>query len=691
MKRTATINEFIEKLPALKIVRSQDNEYEHIEYINIECAFDIETSSFFENDEPRACMYGWVFGLSDILYLGRSWEEFTELLETIALRLGLSENRRLLVYVHNLGYELGFLLRRFNWKKIFSIKTNRPIYALTDYGIEFRCSYLLSGYSLAKVADILPGDIRKLEGDIDYKLIRHTHTPLTDKEREYMFRDVEIVLLYIRGLIKKYQTVANIPLTKTGVVRRYCKQKCLDNNYTYYHGLMCSMPLSVESYQQLKRAFSGGITHASSWTVERIYHEVISWDICSSYPTVMISEKYPIGSPELINITSDKDDEFNFYIDKYCCVFDVKFTNFREKHLNAHILSNSKCITENAIIDNGKVVECSECKASITNIDYKILKDFYEWDKCIITNFRAYRAEYLPTEYVRCVLDFYEKKTVLKGVNGKEEEYLNMKEMLNSMYGMCVTDIVRDEININIDEKTYEWKIDKPDMKKQINKYNNSKKRFLSYEWGVFVTAYARYNITRAIINCAEDFIYCDTDSVKIKNAENHKEFFKEYNKSITEKLTKALKHHNIDISKISPRTVNGITKPLGIFEKDDKYDRFKTLGAKRYMYEKNGEINLTVSGLNKKVVVPYLKKKYKTNDRIFEEFKEGLYIPRGKTGKNIHTYIPFETRGIITDYLGNISEYVELSSVNLTESDYTLTITPTYREYIDEINKSRI
>ena len=686
MKKTATIDEFINSLPTVQFIKSEKK----IIYANIEAGFDIETTSFFENEEPRAVMYAWVFGVGDVLYMGRTWEEFDELLYNLSVYWGLSEDKRVIVYVHNLGFEMGFLIRRYNWKKIFSIRANRPIYAITEYNIEFRCSYMLSGYSLAKLAQQIPGDIYKHVGDLNYKLYRHSKTPLTDTEKSYIYTDVEIILLYIRGQIKKYGNISHIPLTKTGVVRRYCKKKCLED-YNYYHKLITASQLSIEGYKQLKRAFSGGITHASSWIVGKVYDNVTSWDICSSYPTVAVSEKYPSGSPEMVDIRSDCDKEFDFYINQYCCVFDVEFVNFREKHLNAHILSGSKCIAPNAILDNGKIVECDNCVTTITNVDYKILNDFYEWDDCIISNFKAYRAEYLPKAFVKCVLDFYQKKTELKNVAGKEEEYLNIKEMLNAFYGMTVTDIARDEVEIEFDEDSYDWTTTECDIEKSINKYNNSKKRFLCYEWGVFITAYARYNITRAIISCGNDFLYCDTDSVKIKNSELHEKFFYEYNKEITEKLKKALKHHNLPGDLINPKTIDGKSKPMGIFEIDGTYDRFKTLGAKRYMYEKGGEMGLTVSGLNKKVVIPYLLKKYKTNDKVFNAFDEDLYIPRGKTGKNIHTYITFETRGIITDYLGNKSEYCELSSVNLTESDYTLSIAPTYREYLDIINESRI
>ena len=35
----------------------------------------------------------------------------------------------------------------------------------------------------------------------------------------------------------------------------------------------------------------------------------------------------------------------------------------------------------------------------------------------------------------------------------------------------------------------------------------------------------------------------------------------------------------------------------------EGKYTRFKTLGAKRYLYEEDGELYLTVAGLSKETV----------------------------------------------------------------------------------------
>ena len=109
----------------------------------------------------------------------------------------------------------------------------------------------------------------------------------------------------------------------------------------------------------------------------------------------------------------------------------------------------------------------------------------------------------------------------------------------------------------------------------------------------------------------------------------------------------------------------------------------FKTLGAKRYLIDINGELNLTVSGINKKSAVPYLLKHFKTIENVFDNFKEGLEIPRGYSGKNTHTYIDNETQGTIRDYKGKEYNYHELSSVHIEEAPYILDIKLEYLNYI--------
>ena len=58
-------------------------ECKKIKYYNCACSFDIETSSFYINDEERACMYAWAVCLNRLCIYGREWWEFVELINTL--------------------------------------------------------------------------------------------------------------------------------------------------------------------------------------------------------------------------------------------------------------------------------------------------------------------------------------------------------------------------------------------------------------------------------------------------------------------------------------------------------------------------------------------------------------------------------------------------------------------------------
>src|SRR5690606_2668565 len=197
-------------------------------------------------------------------------------------------------------------------------------------------------------------------------------------------------------------------------------------------------------------------------------------------------------------------------------------------------------------------------------------------------------------------------------------------------------DIVRDKIIY-----TDDWEIEQVDKEKEIEKYNNKWTRFLFYPWGVWVTAYARRNLWLGILELKDDYVYSDTDSIKFLNYEKHKTFFDKYNKWIVEKQKLTLKYYNIDERLLYPKNKKGEVKLCGIWDFEGKYTRFKTLGAKRYLYEKDGELYLTVAGLSKRNGIEYMKEKCNyDNGKVFEMFDDNLYVPADRTGKNTHTYI---------------------------------------------------
>lgn len=679
-----------------------------IKYIDVPAAFDIETSSFFRSTgkekEKVAIMYEWTFGLGGLVIIGRTWDEFTAMIETIIDRLHLSEKRRLIVYIHNESFEFQFMRKWFVWDKVFSIDVRKPVYAVTG-GIEFRCSYILSGYSLSNIGKQLKlFDIRKKDGDLDYNKIRHSETPLTETEMGYCANDAKVVMAYIAERMGIDGGITRIPLTKTGYVRNFCRESCfydpdIPKKKSYkrrnYMELMRGLTLTGSEYKQLKRAFQGGFTHANPFYSGKLLHDVASFDFTSSYPCVMLAEKFPISSAELVEI-HDKT-EFERNIKLYCCLFDVEICGLESVILYDNYISISRCWgVKKPIVDNGRIVSAEHLFTTITEQDYYIIKKFYKWKSFKVANFRRYKKGYLPTDFVKSILKLYRDKTTLKGVSGKETEYAKSKEMLNSCYGMAVTDPLRPEIIYDND-----WREPRePEIDTAIDDYNNSKSRFLFYPWGVWVTAYARRNLFTGICEFGNDYIYSDTDSIKVLNARRHMAYINRYNENIRIRLLCAMKYHGIPETEIEPETMDGIKKCLGVWDFDGHYSDFKTLGAKRYIVrysndvrnsDKNkGRHELTVSGLNKKVCLPWMLEKFGETG-IFEAFSDSLYVPPEYTGKNTHTYIDDERTGIVTDYLGNTARYRELSGVHLGPADYSLSISQEYADYLMQVNEIEI
>lgn len=670
-----------------------------IEYENTIFAFDIETSSFTEkptkedHNEKRSIMYVWQLAINGRVIIGRTWNEFLYVMNRIHDRCDLTDKHRIIIWVHNFSFEFQFIRKFFEWKKVFAIDNRKPIYGITINGFEFRCSYILTNYSLAKLSDQLHKyHVSKMVGDLDYSLIRTPLTPLTDKEIQYCINDVLVVSAYIKECCEQEGNITRIPLTATGYCRRYVRHNCLykggkkhkEEQFNKYHTLMLSMQIqNVEEYKQLKRAFMGGFTHAaanySSYTLEN----VDSIDFTSSYPYVMLSEQFPMSSGKIVTIHNKE--ELHYYLKYYCCVFDCEFHNLEPTFDQESYISLSKCFQKTAYVaNNGRCYKAGIIQTTLTNIDFEIINATYKYSHCKIWNFRIYKKGYLPKEFIEAIIKLYKDKTTLKGVAGKEVEYQQSKALLNACYGMCCTDIIKDMSKYD-NEK--EWFTEAAEPEKELKRYNKSRRRFLFYTWSVFVTAYARKNLWTGIIEFGKKkhYLYSDTDSCKVLHIEEHFDYIRKYNAACEKKLQKMCKHYDIPYSELLPKTIKGEVKPLGVWDWETEgniYKKFKTLGAKRYMVYQGDKLSITVSGVNKKTAVPYMTSTY-TIDECFNAFNEGLIIPEEYTGKLTHYYIDKPYRGTVTDYRGIKYDYEALSGIYLEPASYQFDPMTEYIEFL--------
>lgn len=686
-------------LCALEFTTAKNNR--KIEYINLPCGFDIETTSIeFADGEKSAFMYVWMIGLgeNEPVYFGRTWAEFQAVHAEIVEKLGLSPDFRLPVYVHNLAYEFQFMRFYFEWCEVFAVDKREPLKATTTGGIEFRDSLILSGYSLANTArNLTTRNVKKLEGDLDYSLIRHHETPLTEQERAYCGNDIRVLTAYIGEQLDLCDwNINRIPMTNTGRVRAYVRNACYYTDKSHkkssagkfnrYRKVMQDLTIEPSHYPIMKRAFMGGFTHANANYSGQLLEDVSSIDFTSSYPAVMVAEQFPMSRFREVEVYSLK--KLKELCNTRAVIMDIKFTNLRCKISQDSYISESKCYQlKGEQLNNGRIHSAEELSTTITEIDFSIIDAVYDYEKVHIARVLVAYKNYLPKSIVESILNLYQDKTTLKDVEGYETEYLLSKGMLNSIYGMAVTDIVKD----NDIYQAGVWLTEPVEIDDEIKEYNEKKTRFLYYPWGIWVTAYARRNLWSGILAMGNDYVYADTDSIKMLNYEKHLPYINAYNDRTEKKMLKACKHHQLDASLLDPPTKHGERKMLGAWDYEGTYSRFKTLGAKRYLVEENGKLKITVAGLSKQKGLDYMLRKAGSNSGVFDMFNDELYIPADETGKMTHTYIDYEQRFKVQDYLGNSVEVNPKSGVHLGACEFTLSISDHYKTYIQNLMKGHI
>ena len=722
------LKSFLNEIGKLPIVQGGRN----FNYFNIPASLDIETSSFYKDEKKYATMYLWGLCINGSSIYGRTWAELEHVIAAVVVFFNISKKNRMIIFVHNLGYEFQFIRKRIEWYKVFAIKNRRPVYALSEMGIEFRCSYFLSNFSLAYIGDnlLVNYPVQKAVGDLDYYKVRHYLTPITKKEIGYQIGDVQVVCSYIQEKIESDGDISKIPLTNTGYVREYCRASCFGQGREHaqkilntYHALMKNLVITSEQeYDQLKAAFAGGYTHASPLHSGQVLPDVTSIDRTSAYPFEMLARKFPMSKGTYLGKLSREKAEF--FMRNYCCLFTIKVTNISSIFEPDNYISISRCtrLSDDYIDQNGRLVEASEIMLTITEQDWEIINRTYEWDDIEFLSFRIYERGYLPRDLIMAVLHFYNGKTSLKGVVDKIIEYMVSKNMLNASFGMMVTAIIRDE---NVYEND-EWETIKADVNSQLTSYNKNFQRFLFYAWGVWVTAYARNSLWQGILEFGKDYVYADTDSIKAINFEKHKNWVTIANFNCQTLIQNMCMYHKIPISYARPKTLKGEVKDLGVWENEGTYKTFKAIGAKRYFYEyQDGTVTFTVAGLNKNAAMPYLLWKFTNISRLmsfdevkmaynqdarqkdkkkeamkkigdlrlsgkldysllFGTFRDGLHVPAGYTGKLTMTYLdePFTVE--CTDYLGQTVTISELSATHAEPQEYWLSQHESYLRFIE-------
>ena len=580
-------------------------------------------------------------------------------------------------YCHNLAYDYVFI-RKFLIEqmgtplKALNVKPHLPILMIFKNGIIVKDSLILAQKSLERWAQDLDVEHKKAVGSWDYEKVRSQKTRLSSDEKHYIENDtlagVECIQKTMDSLGKR---IYSLPYTATGIVREGFLEIGKSN---HAHDSFQKVSPEYEVYEILEKVFHGGFTHANRYMVEQTIEPegktISCYDYTSSYPFCILACRFPV---EKFRAWHDCTiEQILNSADNYAFIFKLVLYKFevRDKMQPMPMLQFYKMEHPiNCIIDNGRVLQGDYAEIYLTEMDLKIFVSQYIAEGYTCEDVYFSRKDYLPRWFTDYVFELFKQKTYLKG--GDPVEYALAKGRVNSCYGCMVQKAIQDDVMENFE--TGEYYINMVDPKtgeaitseKQYAKYLKNRRKILPYQWGVWVTAHAFYNLFQ-LGACAGTWIYSDTDSCY--GYDWNQEKLLEYNEGCRKKLTD---------NGYGPVMFNGKEYCLGVATLDGEYTQFRVMGAKRYCGRstEDGKLHTTVAGVPKRGAVCL--------DDNIDNFTKGFIFTGSKTGKQTHTY--FYVDEVYEDKDGNITG----DSIDLSPCDYLLdaiTVEDWEKLFIEEI-----
>lgn len=439
------------ELPILEIEkRGRGKRGETPDYYDAIITLDTETSKLTHYEAlgeetiemvDGVWMYQWAIDFSGELVAGRTVDQLVAFMKRVYNHYNLNSKMRMVWYVHNLPYDASYIINAL-WKafdqevKMFATGQRRPIRITCGKGLELRCSYKLVNKSLADWCDDVNPKHKKLVGEIDYGTIRTPESELTAQDWDYMLNDVVCQNECLQDLMQN-EKLRTVPMTSTGFVRRAMRNASKQDS-KWNSRFRETLP-TARQYQLLNRAFTGGYTHCNSFAMG-IWENVRSFDAASMYPAVLATELMPQGKWVKRRIF-DLDTLIRQCKEpSVATVVDIVFAHIqlRDMYTWNPYISSARCeITrKHCILDNGKVVSADRIRLAVTDIDFNIIIEQYDFDWCAILQVIECPRKPMPKWFIDAMREWYVQKTQLKEVDNVADKrrYLEAKQRLNAIY-----------------------------------------------------------------------------------------------------------------------------------------------------------------------------------------------------------------------------------------------------------------
>lgn len=674
-------------------------------------AFDLESTNY--PAAGLAWMYVWSFAIGDQVAYGRTWDDLREFAANVKAALHINYHHKLVVYVHNLKFDFGFFRSELPIDGKILAKSKHEIVCCTVCDcMEYRDSYNYTEMALSRMGEEI--GLSKLTG-YDYAKIRHAKTPLTDSELAYISRDVEVLVKYYTAEAKRYGDPGRIPYTATQRVKKilYAHESASGGkslkSMVSARQLDHKKPEDQKILKKLRTAFFGGYNYCTIACKNQVIPDVDDWDANSHYIAQILLHKYPLTrfaplpTPRTVEQLEDMRRKRGPYRNKALLITlsyrdlesklpDVAFLPIYAK--NYHMID----LTDRRSMRAQKLLRSDAGTMTLTDIDFELLCKYYSNStKIVILEVLGSDMGYLPDYITDTCVDLYAKKSAAKSklhairqqrvpTAAEEAEYNRIKAYLNRIYGIFVQDPIRAAyicINGSVE-------IDKD---KRITSTQTRYSPVL-YQWGVWVAAWARYELLSLFWALCLDMphdittynyqiLYCDTDSIKGYGLDTDK--IQAYNSTIRREVEDYCRRRRLD-----PQTLAG----LGEFEREH-YVAFKTTGIKQYCFATdNGDFVYRVSGLARPRVdddgreVSYFSQFCTIADK-FAAFDADMIIPPEQTGLMQTIFGGRRDAITVEDYTGIQDTITVNSFVLLTPKGFGMS--ETIEDYLEGADRDRI
>lgn len=508
------------------------------------------TADFETTTDPDDCRV-WAYAVCDVrdpefVVYGNSMKDFIEWCRAAA---------NCQVYFHNLAFDGAFImdyLEKNGWRWVED-KTKVSDFTYTTLISDMNQVYMItlyfSKYFKVKIYDslkVIPLSVRQMaksygldegKGELDYEAYREPGHELTDEEKDYIRRDVQIVAKVLVEFIDEGLTKMT---AGSNALYQYKKMLGGDKGFRKMYPM-----LDEEQDAFIRRAYRGGFTYVDPRRQCQEVGEGIVFDVNSLYPSVMHDCMLPYGHPVWFDGEYEHDERYPLWVAVVSCRFKVK-----PDHIPCIQLKGNFRFKQTEYLEKSGVEVCF----AVTNVDWELILQQYDVT-CIewVGGYKFKANEWQFKEYV----DKWTEQKVQATKDGNPGKRQIAKLMLNSLYGKFATrirgvsrkpELFEDGIVRYVDQE--------PEDRNPV---------YLPV--GVFVTSYARYKTITSAQSVYDRFLYADTDSLHLLGTE-------------------------------VPECLDVDPVRLGAWKHESTFTRAKFLRAKCYTEEIDGKLSTHVAGM---------------------------------------------------------------------------------------------